>query len=290
MPFGMDSYVQSVVIQGKLYVGGGYAGSGSYKKYIIMVYDINTKMWTTLPPYRLSHFAMAVINQQLVLVGGGDNVGDYSKVLGVWVADRKVWIHPYPEMPTARYNCSVAVSNKWLVVAGGWVGRHLSRVEVLNTDSKQWHVGPQTPMPWSRMKTAMVGDTVYFTGGYIGLQASTAAYCLSFHALISNITSEASSDKTQRDVWKQVAGSQMTVSSPLSINGSLLAVGGKKDGKAVTAINLYQPDTDMWVKVGDLPSPRCQCTCAMTRGKEVIVAGGEDKREGLLKKIDFGLL
>ncbi len=84
---------------------------------------------------------------------------------------------------------------------------------------------------------------------------------------------------------------QLTNSTPLSISHwSLLAIGGMdKYGRVVTAINLYQPDSGAWVKVGDLPSPRYNCTCAVTAQREVLVAGGEDERE-LSKKVDFAPL
>ena len=70
-------------------------------------------------------------------------------------------------------------------------------------------------------------------------------------------------------------------STPLSISGSLLALGGKKNGKAVTDIHLYQPDTGEWVKVGDLPSPRYNCTGVMINNRELLVAGGSGNKAGV---------
>ncbi len=168
MPFEMSNYVQSIVIQGRLYVGGGHAGLGSNNHYIVMQYDIGPGIWTTLSPYKAYDFAMAMISNQLVLVGGEEHEhGSYSRVLGVWGAEGKAWIHLYPEMPSARSRCSVVVYNEWLVVAGGVAGVEcLSCVEVLNTDSKQWYAGPPTPTPWDSMKTAVVGDMGYFMGGW----------------------------------------------------------------------------------------------------------------------------
>ena len=89
MPSAMRAHVQSVVVQGTVYVGGGYAGRGS-DNYVIMAYGITSGKWTTLPPYRTRYFVMTAINNQLVLVGGEDH-GGYSKVLGVWGADNKQW-------------------------------------------------------------------------------------------------------------------------------------------------------------------------------------------------------
>ena len=286
MPFEMGEPVQSVVIQERLYVGGGQASGNNY---IVMEYDIGSGEWATLPPYRVYGFAMTVISNQLVLVGGLERVGD-SKVLGVWGADRKAWTHPYPEMPTARNSCSAVVYNQWLVVAGGWAGECLSCVEVLNTDNKQWYAGPPTPTPWLGMKTAVVRATAYFMGG-IGMPTRTeTVYGICIPTLISHITSKASS-RTDRQIWKEILGLQLKYSTPLSISGSLLALGGlDKDGKVVTAIHLYQPDTEEWVKVGDLPSSRYNCTCAMTTDREVLVAGGQEKRGHNLKRVDLALI
>ena len=223
-----------------------------------------------------------------MLVGGNEHGGgNSSKVVGVWDADNKQWTHPYPEMHTAREWCSAVVHNEWLVVAGGWSActARLSYVEVMNTNSKQWYAGPPTPIPWSSMKTATVGDECYFMGGYNA--TTNTVYSVSLSALTTGLNS--STRKGQK--WKEVSGLQTTHSTLLSISGCLLAVGGMdKDSKAVTAIHLYQPDTGEWVKVGDLPTPRHNCTCAMITDWELLVAGGYDQDNNRLKRIDIALI
>ena len=274
MPFGMVDYVQSVVVQGRLYVGGGFDDLGSDNNYTVMEYDISSGAWTTLPPYRACYFAMTVIKNQLVLVGGKERDAGESKVLGVWGAGRKAWTHPYPDMPTARQGSSALVHHQWLVVAGGWApGECVSCVEVLNTESKQWYAGPPTPTPWTNMKTAVVGDVGYCMGGYVTGSATSQVYGVCMSTLISHITSTASSGP-DREIWKEIPGLQLTHSTPLSIRGALLAVSGMDKGKAVTGIHLYHPDTGEWVKVGDLPSPCRDCTCAMIGDREMLVAAG----------------
>jgi len=162
MPFEMAHCVQAMVVQGIVYVGGGFAGYGSYNNYIVMEYNTQSGKWAKWPPYITCDFAMTAINNQLVLVGGWDHGRTCMVIplLGVWKANQREWTHPYPEMPTARSVCSAVVyNNEWLVVAGGWDGSsRLSSVEIMNVDSKQWHIGPPTPVPWSYMKTALLGD------------------------------------------------------------------------------------------------------------------------------------
>ena len=140
MPFEMGENVQSVVVEGTMYVGGGLACLYSGNNSTVLTYDISTGKWATLPPYRARYFAMTAINNQLVLVGGIEHGGGRSKVVWVWDAHNKQWTHPYPEMHTAREWCSAVVHNEWLVVAGGRSDSLLSSVEVMNTNSKQWYI------------------------------------------------------------------------------------------------------------------------------------------------------
>ena len=290
MPFEMAGYIQTVVVEGKFYIGGGTAGYGSNNNHMVAVYDTSSRKWSTLPPYRVYGFAMTVIYNQLVLIGGYED-GRYSKMLGVWRADKKKWMHPYPEMSTARSRCSAAVYNELLVVAGGESDGEvmLSSIEVMNTDTKQWHTGPQMPTPWLGMKTAVAGDVCYFMGGVTGLPLAVAAsnvYGLSLPALMSRLHSKDLKEPPQ--AWKEVPGLQTTYTTPLSISGSLLAVGGR--GKDVNAICLYQPDAREWVKVGDLPTPRYECSCAVTADNEVLVAGGKLSSWEITCKFDIARL
>ena len=179
-------------------------------------------------------------------------------------------------------NCMItAVFKEWLVVAGGVSdGRMLaaSSVEVMNTDTKQWHTGQPTPTPWAGMKTAIVGDMCYFMGGYtstLHYHVTDSVYCVSLPALISQAQSRVSREKSH-PVWKEICGLRIKWSAPLSISGSLLAVGGCdiSSRHVITAIHLYQPDTGEWVKVGDLPTPQRSCACAMITNREILIAGG----------------
>ena len=284
MPFAMSSYIQSVVVQGRVYVGGGGSSTTS-NNYMVMEYESDSGRWVTLPPYTASGFGMTVIYNQLVLVGGArdwshskslvsraQSLGcarETIRSLGVWRAQDKKWTHPYPDMSTARSYPSAITYSEWLVVAGGYDdGNFLSSVEVMNTTSNQWFTAAQTPTHVSDMRTALVGDMWYLMGGCY----SDMVYSVSLPALISQVNSK----NTREEIWKEISGLGHIQSSPLSISGSLLALGGHKYWEVVTAIHHYQPETGEWVKVGDLPSPRFNCTCTQITEGEILVAGGYD--------------
>ena len=265
----MSGPIQSVLVQGTLYVGGGYTDDDN-SEYIVMAYDISAGKWATLPPYSLRWFAMTAINNRLVLVGG--KWCDYSTLLGVWSDDSKKWTHPYPSMTTKRRLCSAVVYKQYLVVAGG-IGPTglLSSVEIMNTDTKRWYAGSQTPITWSNMKTAILGDTCYLMGGLIGGSRNTnKVYSVSLPALVSQLNSGSSAKDTQP--WKELPPLPVAYAAPVSTSGTLLAVGG--EGEVGKAVHLYQPDAEQWVKVADMPTARYSCTCTMITDKELLVAGG----------------
>ena len=268
MPFGM-SYLQSVQVQGTLYVGGGAAGVDN--EYIVMTYDITAGKWATLPPYSTCYFAMTAIDNHLVLVGGEGHEGDSSEELGVWRAESKRWTHPYPDMTTPRSSCAAISYKEWLIVAGGNGdgGEILSSVEIMNTVTEQWYTAPPTPVAWEDMKTVIVDDTCYFMGGAVDDYYTNSVYCLSLPALVT------SQRNSSTPIWKKLPQLPVKYAAPLSISGSLLAVGGvDKDGETVTALHLYQPDAGQWVKLADMPTPRFACTCIMTSDNELLVGGG----------------
>ena len=271
MPFAMSLYIQSVVVQGRVYFGGGYC-SVRNRKYVVMEYESDSGRWGTLPPYTTRGFGMTAIHNQLVLVGGWLRDASCSKSLGVWRAQDKKWTHPYPDMPTARSEPSAITYSEWLVVTGG--NYDSSSVEVMNTTSNQWFTAAPAPTRVFSMRTALVGDMWYLMGGTVGIWHSDMVYSVSLPALISQINSK----NTREEIWKEISGLGHTGSSPLSISGSLLALGGMnvKDRKTVTAIQHYRPETGEWVKVGDLPYPRRDCTCTRITEGEILVAGGWD--------------
>ena len=276
MPFGMDTTVQAVVMQGMIYVGGGLTDDNEYIM-TIMVYDIHSGKWATLPPYKTCFFGMTVIDNQLVLVGGMEVGGVATKVLGVWRAASKEWVHPYPDMPTARSSCSAVTYKEWLVVAGGYSEKmaYLTSVEVMNINNKQWSTAPPLPVGWTEMKTAIVDDMCYFMGGCIK-GVTKKVFSVSLPALISQLNHS----KRGMQIWKEISELDAIQSTPLSIGGSLFALGGWKYNENVTTIQLYQPETGKWLKVGDLPDPRSLCTSAMINDREMIVIGGYE-HEGL---------
>ncbi len=277
MPVVMSDYIQSVEINDTVYVGGGETGRLSY---IVMAYNTQSYQWHTLPPYSTRFFAMTTINNKLVVVGGRNRDGSVSSELGEWQPDSNQWTHPYPPMSTPRYVPSATSYKHWLVVAGGCHGVRLhASVEILDVSNMQCSTGPSTPTPWGSMKSTTIGDTWYLMGGWcVGVGWSPDVYSVSLEALVSHSSSPSS------NIWNKLPSLNCTLSCPLNVGGSLLAVGGEdmKNKKSVSTIQRYVPETNSWVQAGYLPHAVLKCTCIMTSEK-VHVMGGSDGNSRLKK-------
>lgn len=256
-----------------------------------MEYDIHSSKWALLPLYRACDFAMAAIEDHLVLVGG-EQSEQKTSLLGVWAADNRKWTHPYPEIPTPRSRCSAIVHDLWLIVAGGWSasGGLLSSVEVLNINTKTWMKGPSIPIPWALMKTAVVSDVCYFLGGLTeeDYRYTTRVYSMSLSALLTHLEPGNSNGDGHGELWKEVPRLLTILSAPVSISGSLLALGGSKDGVESNAIHLYQHDVGGWVEIGNLLTPRYGFSAALIAPDQLMLVGG--CRKDHMKRVDVARL
>ena len=284
MPHTMTYYPQTVVIEGRLYVGGGCVNHDSKIQgdFLVMVYDINEDTWTMLPPYDHVYFSLAALNKCLVLVGGKDKrTGRRTNILAVWDEKAQRWCHPYPPMPTARSGAAVVTQDdRWLVVAGGFSTSGRNDVELLDVSSRHWYRSTPLPTHLYHVSSAITGSTWYLLGGY-GALPRKQVLCANLEALISQAISKPSVPSAPA-LWQIIAPTPLIRSTALVLNDTLLAVGG---GAGSSAIYLYQPTSKCWVKAGELPNNRFECACAVLPCGKFVVLGGS-----VLPSIDIGAL
>ena len=256
-------YPHCVMVEEKLYIGGGY----SYDDHTVWQYE--SDQWVGLEHYQYRWFAMAAVKKKLTLVGGANPYGLVTNEIAVW--ERKgvshQWTHPYPPMPTPRCWPAVATHNQWLVVAGGSVGygNELAAVDLLNTDTRQWLSTTPLPVECSHVTTAIVQDELYLVGGSL-----TRTLVVSLPDLVS--TDSANTAKS----WRTLHAPPLERSAAITLHGALLAVGGCHGNDRSTAIHAYQPATNNWKQVGELPTARDSCACTLLPSGELLVAGGRD--------------
>ena len=266
-----------VVFKEKVYIGGGEASSVMERT--VMVYDPKWDSYDTLSLYTCKWFSMAVVNNQLVLVGGHDmQTNKVTNKLGMWNEQSNRWTHPLPPMTTACASPSVAThNNRWLVVMGGHGGKDsLSRVNVLDTtEPGQWYHAASLPQPREDVPLATIGNMCYLLGGFTkGVIASKKVFSVCLDDLISQAVSQPASASAPPtpSPWQSLPDTPLIYSTALAFNGALLAVGGGYGGS--TAIYHYQPSSRSWIQAGELPTERSQCTCTLLPSGDLYVAGG----------------
>ena len=274
MPSGVVD-VQAVVIGGKVYIGGGGVEGGHYK---VLEYTIQGGQWREIDtPVR--YFGMAVVNSQLIITGGGDKDGRVTNE--VWVLDSVsgTWTQPFPAMRTARYWPSAVGYKRWVLVVGG----HGERcVEVLDTAARQWYTATPLPSDALRPSLTVTEDTLY-----VVWECSTVS--VSIPMLISDAMSQSPASDTsngpQPTEWQPLPDTPTEWPTTTTLNGSLVAMGGYPSSSTIA---MYLPQTEQWLKVAELPTPRCYCTCALLpETEELMVIGGRDKDRHYIKSIDL---
>ena len=241
-PWGMFVYGQPVALNGKLYVRGWSWGTQA-----VLEYTPGDDKWTELPPPLVEEFTIATLRGKLLVVGGQDkSTSKETNTIFTFDEHSQRWIQSHPTMPTALTNPTVIGYQDHLIVAGGYnsEGNRSPDVNILDTTSNKWKTAQPLPSTDDN-HTVLIEDTLYLVG-----QDTQTVLRAHVPTLISGAKS---------GVWKTLPNAPYYDSSPVTIGNTLLTVGGSDkpswDGKPTTSIQMYNPTTNQWTRVGDLPEP-----------------------------------
>ena len=238
----------------------------------IHFYSEDTHKWFILPQCPKTDFTLAVINGFVTAVGG-IQPGTWSGVAQltntllsvIKEGEKWKWAERFPPMPTKRKLTAIACSGKTLVVAGGVnQSAMLTTVEVMNTDTQQWSRASSLPYPLHNASATICEDRVYLEG-----KNGLAVFTCSLSALLWSQSSQ--------PVWCLISDLPMEYSTIVTLNGKLLAIGGKNHhGTTYTnAIYSHNPVTNFWELITCLPTARYSCLAAVLPANKLMVVGGE---------------
>ena len=241
----------------------------------VFAYDSLKDDWSELPECPQSNFGLAVVNNLLTAVGGMSG-GWYTNHISSFSGGK--WVVVFPPMPTKRCRADVISAQNYLIAAGGrggWgVGGVLSTVEVMDMNTLEWHTAASLPEPVRNMTATVCGGRLYLLGGFVtNYYASHAVFTCTLDSLIRSChqtpphTSEAS-------VWQRVADVPVRNSTCTTLNGRVLAVGGRGSHYNPTAaVHMYNPDSDSWLVLGNMPTARYLCLVVGLRDCIIAVGG-----------------
>ena len=261
-----------------------FSGFGSPQ---VHAYNSENEEWTRLPDCPQTDFSLVVLKGLLTSVGGKLRGERTSFLLSLTGEDTdKKWSQHYPSMPSGcSYPATVTVCNgRFLVTAGGYSDDTLGSVNVLDTESLKWSTASNLPHPFYYATAAVSEDRLYLLGGIDLLGGIHQNGYLTLAVLSCSISDLLQScqpqdglrtQSRQLTVWHRIADAPLYGSTCVTLCGQLLAVGGGDAvGKMTATIHAYNPKTDSWRAISDMPTARWRALAAGLPGNSLIVVGG----------------
>lgn len=180
------------------------------------------------------------------------------------------------DVPEALTHTTAVVIGSQIWFVGGYTGTQPSggghnRVHIYNTLNNTWSRGPNLPVAHGAGGAAVIGNTLYYIAG---TSADRTVSVGDLFALNLNNQSEG---------WQRLA----TMPNPrnhlavTALEGKLYAIGGQIGQQAtnqpLTLVHAYDPQTNVWTRVADMPSARTHTTNSIVIYRDrIVVVGGEN--------------
>ena len=255
--------------RGTAVVCGNVAYFNSFDTQSVYAYHVDEDKWSRLPDCTHRLFGFAVINHLLTAVGGENNSGPTNTLTSL---REDKWVELLPPMSTNRVQPAVVSTddNNYVIVAAGrskLFGSWHSSVEVLNCSSLQWMSVCDMPKPLCWIAATICNGSIYCTN------SSTAVYTCTVDSLLSSsqsLTSDTHSQNTSPQIWRALPDVPARWSTPASLCGRLVTVGGE----GVGTIHQYNMTSDSWEDIGCMPTARQWSLVVVLPGDKMMVVGG----------------
>ena len=266
------------------------SGNVAYFNYAgpdVHAYHVDKDKWTSLPDCTQKWFGFAVINSLLTAVGGQKR--EPTNTLASLREGK--WVELLPQMSTNRVRPAVVTTdnNNYVIVAGGqtecYGGTKLTTVEVLNCSSLQWTSVCDLPKPLFYIAATICNDRIYcFDFNY-------AAYTCTVDSLLSSsqsLTADTRTDSqtTSPQIWRALPDVPAEWSTPASLCGQLVAVGGR----GVSTIHQYNMTSGSWEAIGSMPTARRDSLVVVLPGDKMLVVGGNVGGGRDVDTVELGVL
>ena len=235
----------------------------------VFSYNSTSRNWSQLPKCPYVYSSLAVISGQLTAIGGCKDAFNVDTYTGKLFSLYGSWKNVFPPMPTKRRSTTVVASKEHLVAAGGLTGpfSHIT-VEVMDMDTLVWSTVASLPHSYRRASGTICGDQLYMLGGIDDHNVTKSVLTCSLTELLQSSSSSSS-------IWHRVADAPAYWSTCAAVNGGLLAVGGRdEDNRLISAIHKYNPATNSWDLISNMPTAKSRSLIAVLPTNEIILVGG----------------
>jgi len=261
--------------------------------YAPCMYDIDENKWFILPalPYRGYCLVAIPDKKQLLAIGGINDKLLCSNKLFLWDEKSQKWLNPYPNMSTARCDCSGISHGSSVIVAGGITSYGpftlTSLVEVLCVKEEgwfsrsYWSIVKQLPHGIHGSVPLIIDDNLYIAGGsdIVEVTRTRNIVTASLPQLLQ------SSNKTSSgQVWNKLPDIPYISQSINHYQGHLIAFNGispveylgedKPVGQLVPLVHLYNSNTRCWDCVDSIDYPYNLGRSVQIRENKILFVGG----------------
>ena len=293
----------AVVINGEVYVGGGFNGDTPG---ITEIYKLlsDLSQWIQLPPCDIpvSGFALAAVKGKLYTIGGEylarKKGGKANSIISDKVQTYDLtsvparWSVSLPTMKSPRYSAGAIGFDSYLVVAGGLgLGNEpLSTMEILNLDKRSpswWKVGIPFRCPSRPQLASWRNDTLVLAGkSEVDGQNMVRVYFKSKRDIIAGMQGKSSPDI--KTFWDTKNNLPFTATI-FSESKYLFAVGASREN----SVECYSYDdlTESWQKHHNstLAKPRARerSTGVVIDSKILLIGGTQIAKSGQKEPCNF---
>ena len=245
----------AVQIEGKIYVIGSFQSSNSDR---LEIYNITDDSWdtgTSLPTER-SRSAVAELDDRIYVIGGS---GDSTR-LDRYDPDSDAWA-TLQSSENSHVGATAASYRGKLYVVGG-IGSNGRIIEEYDPDSNEWTLLRNSPSRRYDAASGVINGRMYVIGGGEDeAEDRITAYDIEEDEWITGLT----------PMPKRLRGCRAVV-----LNGKIYVVGGEdQTGAESDAVYSYDPGSDRWQTMKNLPSPRNGAAVSGISSR-LYVIGGED--------------
>ncbi len=293
LPVGMSS-LQSVVVGGKVYVGGGT----TYNRgdlFQLFCYDPEMDGWSALPLCPVAWFGLGEFQGLLVTVGGVKRGHDITGKLYCYNEASGEWEEYLKPMPTARAILTVITTQSAIIACGGKTDlEFVKTVEVYRGETDHWHTANPLPIPWTLMTSVSTADTCYLLGGKKPGEATTFAVYASLSSLVEEPTSSLLGQQSTdaggcNSVWMTLPNTPLKWSTAAGVGRILLAVGGSGQYRTPPDVHMFSHETNYWPRVGGkIPAGVYATTVATMADGRLLVCGGLDGEDRIVSSVYIG--
>jgi N-acetylneuraminic acid mutarotase len=206
----------SVVLDGRIYVIGGFEGLGNRPTDKVLVYDLATHAWSEAPPLpapRGGHAAV-VLDGRIHVLGGGNSestIADHS----MFDPETNRWTELAPLRRAKGSVAAVVFGGKIFAIGGRSGSFDFGDVDIYDAATNKWSKGPRIA-PRGTAGAAVYRGAIYVFGGESQAQAKTLNS-------VMRLTSA-------KSTWRRVAKlpTARNYARAVALNDAVYVVGGSR--------------------------------------------------------------